>query len=94
MKAVIYERPGGPEVISVKDISKPELRPGTVVIKVEASSFNHVDIWGRIGLKGAQLPYPRVPGSDVAGRIEESTCERFKKGDRVIVYPLTFCGEL
>ena len=92
MRAAVYERPGGPEVISIKEVPKPELLPGTAIIRVEASSLNHVDIWGRIGLKGIELPYPSIPGSDVAGVVDESTCDKFRKGDRVVVYPLTFCG--
>ena len=52
MKAIVFERNGGPEVLQYKDIPEPEPGPNEVVIKVKASACNFNDIWARRGLPG------------------------------------------
>jgi NADPH:quinone reductase-like Zn-dependent oxidoreductase len=87
MKAVRIRSFGGPEVLELADIEKPEPKDGEVLIKVRAASVNPVDYKTRSGaypvVKQSQLP--RVLGRDVAGEIE--LCGRavrnFREGDTV-----------
>ena len=40
MKAVTYSRYGGPEVLEVCDVERPEPGDGEVLVRVHASSIN------------------------------------------------------
>tara|TARA_R110001606_G_scaffold399222_2_gene582365 strand:+ start:13796 stop:14782 length:987 start_codon:yes stop_codon:yes gene_type:complete len=72
MKAMIIKQFGGPEKFEMADIPKPEIKPGHVLVRVEASSVNTVDIM--IREFGDDLPIapplPAVLGMDFAGIIE------------------------
>ena len=95
MKAIrIYEH-GGPENLIYEDIAEPDISPGEVLVNVKATALNHLDIWVRTGLSGANYNLPRIPGSDVAGVVSEigSEVKEVKQGDEVILYPAYFCGK-
>lgn len=82
MKAVQVERAGGELKLVEKEI--PEPRSGEVRVKVEACGICHSDV----GVKEGQYPgiqYPRVPGHEVAGRIDAvgSDVTHWKVGQRV-----------
>ena len=92
MKAVIYTRYGGPEVLQIKEVEKPSPRDNEVLIKVYAVSINDWD-WGliqgepfitRIFFSGLK-PRKQILGSDVAGKIESvgNNVQLFKPGDEV-----------
>ena len=66
MKAVVFERNGGFEVLQYKDIPEPKPGPNEVVIKVKASACNFNDIWARRGLPGMKILLPHISGSDAA----------------------------
>lgn len=62
MLAVTMSGPGGPEVLSVKEVPDPIAGPGEVVIAVAAAGVNRADLMQRQGY------YPPPPGaSDVIG---------------------------
>jgi NADPH:quinone reductase-like Zn-dependent oxidoreductase len=69
MKAVIFERHGGPEVLQYTDFPTPEPGPGQVQVQLQASAMNRLDIWVRNGWPGIRLEYPHIPGADGAGVI-------------------------
>jgi NADPH:quinone reductase-like Zn-dependent oxidoreductase len=92
LKAVIYTRYGGPEVLQIKEVEKPSPRDHEVLIKVYAVSINDWD-WGliqgepfitRIFFSGLR-PKKQILGSDVAGKIESvgKNVQLFKPGDEV-----------
>ena len=56
-----------------------------ILIKVKFSSLNYKDALSASGNKGVTRNYPHTPGIDAAGIIEETTGEKFKSGDEVIV---------
>ncbi|MBV7507823.1 quinone oxidoreductase [Bacillus sp. sid0103] len=88
MKAIIATQFGGPEVLKYTDIEIPSIKPSQVLIKVEKTSVNFVDIKTRYGKKGGgKVPF--VPGLDAAGVIESvgSEVQRFKVGQRVVAFP-------
>lgn len=69
MKAAAYTRTGGPEVLEYVDVPDPELRPGGVLIEIEAVSIQGGDLLHRAG--GVMVTTPHVVGYQAAGRIRE-----------------------
>jgi NADPH2:quinone reductase len=84
MRAQILKAFGGPENFEIADIPKPEIRPGTVLVRLMATSVNPIDIKIRTGLPiGPDLP--AVLGADVAGIVEQvgAGVLDFRPGDEV-----------
>src|SRR5947208_13934765 len=69
MKAIVFHRHGGPEVLKYADAPEPALRANDVLVRVKACALNHLDLWVRRGLPNVPIPLPHIPGSDVAGEI-------------------------
>lgn len=86
MKAQVIETFGEPTVFQTIDMPKPEAIAGHVVIKVEATSVNPVDIKIREGAVPDISPdFPAVLHGDVAGVVVEvgEGVKKFKVGDEV-----------
>ncbi len=98
MKAVICERYGGPEVLKLVDVPKPEPKANEVLIKIHATTVNSGDarvralrvplglgIVVRLSMGVFRLKQP-ILGFDLAGEVEAvgSAVTRFKPGDRVV----------
>jgi NADPH2:quinone reductase len=83
MKAIQMKKTGGPEVLEVRELPVPEPGPGQVLVKIEASGINFIDVYLREGRYPAKLPY--VPGQEAAGVVAAVGPEvsGFKVGDRV-----------
>ena len=77
----------------VKDLNIDFLKEGEVLVKIDYSDLNFKD--AMILKNGGMLvkEYPRIPGIDFSGSVQESNTPEFKEGDKVI---LTGCrvGEL
>jgi NADPH2:quinone reductase len=69
MKAIQIHQTGGPEVLKLADLPIPEPGPGQVLIRVEATGVNFIEIYFRKGVYKASLPL--IPGSEAAGTVEE-----------------------
>jgi NADPH:quinone reductase-like Zn-dependent oxidoreductase len=91
LKAIIYTKYGGPEVLQLKEIEKPFPKDDEVLVKVHAVSINDWD-WGLLQgdfinrlLNGFLKPKKKILGSDIAGRIEAvgKNVTQFKTGDEV-----------
>lgn len=86
MKSQIIQSFGKPSVFQYKEISKPELKPGHVLIQVKATSVNPIDTKVRAGAVPAVAPeFPAVLHGDVAGLVSavgEGVTE-FNIGDEV-----------
>jgi D-arabinose 1-dehydrogenase-like Zn-dependent alcohol dehydrogenase len=82
MKAAQISKPGGDFEIVEREI--PEPSPGTVRIKILACGVCHSDVFVKEGL-WPEIQYPRVPGHEVAGVIDEvgANVTGWKKGQRV-----------
>ena len=82
MKAAVIEKAGGDFII--KDVDKPSPSENEILIKVEACGICHSDNFVKEGgFPG--LEYPRIPGHEVVGIVEEvgSNVSNWKKGQRV-----------
>jgi NADPH:quinone reductase-like Zn-dependent oxidoreductase len=87
MKAIVQERYGSPNVLQCKDIDKPVVSDGEVLVRVHAAGVNIGD-WHL--LKG--VPYVmrivvglRKPKHEIAGRVEAvgADVKQFRPGDEV-----------
>ena len=86
MKAQIIQSFGDPSVFQFKELPKPELIPGHVLIQVKATSVNPIDTKVRAGAVPAVAPeFPAVLHGDVAGFVSEvgEGVKEFKVGDEV-----------
>ena len=94
MKAIYFERHGGPEVLTLGDRPEPPTPPGTVKIEVRAVSLNHIDLFLRRGLPGITIPLPHIPGCDAAGVVCEvgEGVTGVAVGERVLMNPSISCG--
>src|SRR5262245_60540042 len=87
MKAVVIDRFGGPEVLEIQDVPKPQAGPEEVLVHVRSSALNRADLLQRQGRYAAPPGAAQnIPGLEVAGEVEESgtNAQRWHKGDRVM----------
>jgi NADPH:quinone reductase-like Zn-dependent oxidoreductase len=94
MKAILFHRHGGPEVLEYSDFPTPEPGEGEVLVKLEAAALNRVDLWTRNGWPGIKLEYPHIPGADGAGIVASlgACVSSWKIGDRVVINSNLGCG--
>jgi len=100
MKAVVYERYGPPDVLQLKEVSKPTPADNEVLIRTHATTVSSGD-WrvrsldvprgfgfiSRLFL-GVRKPRQPILGTELAGRIEfiGKGVTRFKAGDEVFAF--------
>jgi len=83
MRAIRVHQPGGPEQLRIDEVPTPKPGEEDVLVKIEASGVNFIDVYHRIGLY--KMPLPFTPGMEGAG-VVESVGERvieWHPGDRV-----------
>lgn len=90
MKAVYIEKHGDFEVLKYGTVDDPKLAPNQVIVKIKATSINHLDIWIRKGLPRFKVPLPLILGSDGSGEIVESNNSNYNLGDKIVIQPGTF----
>ena len=63
MKAIVIRGPGGPEVLELREMTRPDPGPGEVRVRVASAGLNRADLSQRLGR------YPAPPGSpaDILG---------------------------
>ena len=72
MKAMVVTRRGGPEVLALQDVPKPEPKAGEMLVKVTAVGLNFADTVQTHGLYPGGPKAPYVAGLECAGTIEGS----------------------
>jgi NADPH:quinone reductase len=84
MKAIQIQSTGGPEVLELADLPIPEPGAGQVLIRVEATGVNFIEIYFRKGVYKTAMPL--IPGSEAAGTVEElgPGVSGFAAGDPVV----------
>jgi NADPH:quinone reductase len=70
MKAIVFGQTGGPEVLALSDVPKPDVRPGMVLITVHAIGVNFADTRFRQGTYVVKPKLPDTPGMEAAGVVE------------------------
>ncbi|MGG2465024.1 NADP-dependent oxidoreductase [Streptomyces sp. RGM 3693] len=93
MRAIVYYRFGGPEVLSLGDIEKPVPAAGEVRVKVVSVGVNPLDYKRRYGLVEQHYPttFPAVPGLEIAGVVDAvgDGVTAFAVGDEVFGWSRT-----
>jgi NADPH:quinone reductase-like Zn-dependent oxidoreductase len=94
MKAVVFERSGGPDVLELRDVPDPTAKPDEALLRVRACGINHLDLWVRSGLRGLDIEMPHILGNDIVGEVEAvgGMVRNVKPGDQVLVLPTLSCG--
>jgi NADPH:quinone reductase-like Zn-dependent oxidoreductase len=94
VKAVVFDRFGGPEVLEAREVPDPAMRPDEALIEVRACGVNHLDLWVRQGLRGLDIEMPHILGNDIVGVVIAAggAVRHLKPGDRVLVIPTLSCG--
>jgi len=83
MKAIQVDRPGGPEVLELVEVSDAQPREGEALVEIEAAGVNFIDIYHRTG--AYPLSYPLIPGQEGAGTVVKlgAGVTEVAPGDRV-----------
>jgi NADPH:quinone reductase len=72
MQAVVITRPGGPEVLELRDVERPEPGAGEVLVRVRATALNRADLMQREGRYPPPPGAPAdIPGLEFAGEVTE-----------------------
>jgi L-iditol 2-dehydrogenase len=90
MKAAVLE---AIEQLEVKEVSDPQLEPGSIIVRVKVCSICSTDLrtyhHGHAGMK-----LPQILGHEIAGEISAVAegASGFRVGDRVAITPRVACG--
>ncbi len=71
MRAIVFERNGGPEVLELREVPAPDPGEGEVLVDVEAIGVNYRDVYERNGGGYGSEP-PAIIGVEGAGKIRDS----------------------
>ncbi|MFI7133321.1 NADP-dependent oxidoreductase [Nonomuraea sp. NPDC050153] len=74
MRAAAFAEPGGPEVLKVMELPAPQAGPGEVRVRVHAAGVQPFDAAVRAGWMPAYIaeaPFPRIPGNEFAGVVDQ-----------------------
>ncbi len=103
MKAVIQHRYGTEEVLELSDVDMPRLGDAEVLVAVRAAALHPGDWFNTTGVPyvlrvlggGLRAPRKRIPGFDLAGRIEAvgSDVTGFQPGEEVFGSGNGTCAE-
>ncbi|MGE0384120.1 MAG: NADP-dependent oxidoreductase [Gammaproteobacteria bacterium] len=98
MRAIVFDRYGGLEVLHPAEVPDPVAGPGQVLVRIAAAAVNPADYKWRSGMFAEMipLPMPHIVGYDVAGTVLAvgSGVTGFAAGDRVaaMLNPITKGG--
>ena len=86
MRAVVITRPGGPEVLEVRDVPDPQIGPDEILVRIHAAGLNRADLLQRHGKYPAPAGVPAdIPGLEFAGEVAKvgERVRQWKPGQRV-----------
>ncbi|HEU5451918.1 MAG TPA: NADPH:quinone oxidoreductase family protein [Terriglobales bacterium] len=97
MRAVFVTRLGGPEVLQIHEAPEPQVRPGKVLVEIEAAGVNFADAMMARGTYPGTPQPPFIAGREFCGTIVDSInssggrststgASGFSPGDRVMGY--------
>jgi len=89
MRAIYIVKHGDADkAFEIREVAKPVLKTGQVLIKVEGFGLNFADIHARQGIYRDAPPLPSLIGYDVCGHVEQigSDVTELKEGDRVAAF--------
>lgn len=95
MKAIVFRRVGGPDVLAFEDVPEPAPKHGELRIDVRAVGVNYADVHFRKGEYFLRPSFPDTPGLEAAGVVDAvgEGATTFRIGDRVMVTGLRAYAE-
>ena len=81
MRAAVIAKWGGPEVLELREVARPQPGPDEVLIRVRAFGLNHAESYFRQGLWG---DVPRITGIECAGEVATDPAEQLPPGQPVL----------
>jgi acryloyl-coenzyme A reductase len=93
MKAVIVRDFGGPEVLELAEVDRPEPDTDDVLVRIHAAGICYHDVLSRGGKIPGGRP-GRILGHEIAGEIVAAGADvpAARVGERVVLYQRLFCG--
>jgi NADPH:quinone reductase-like Zn-dependent oxidoreductase len=61
MRAIVIAKPGGPEVLELREVPSPEPQRGEVRVRIRATAVNRADLLQRLGVYPATSPASSWP---------------------------------
>jgi len=105
MKAVRLHGHGGTDLLRFEEVPLPRSGDRDVLVRVCFCGLNHSDLnlrrgifyglaagSGPVGWRQAPVPFPLIPGSDIAGLVAGAGVSGLQEGDPVVLYPYVGCG--
>ncbi|MUP45611.1 quinone oxidoreductase [Gramella sp. BOM4] len=92
MNALTFSEFGGPEVMVLRQVDRPEIAEKEVLLQTKAIGLNYADIYRRKGNYHLKGEPPYIAGYEAAGVIIESNSQEFKVGDRIAVADVAFAN--
>jgi NADPH:quinone reductase-like Zn-dependent oxidoreductase len=95
MKATLFHKHGGPEVLEYTDFPTPEPKAGEALVRLRAAALNRMDVMVRNGWQGLKLDMPHINGADGAGEVAAlgEGVANLKIGERVVINANLGCGQ-
>ena len=95
MKAAVFHQCGDASQIKIEEVPEPQIGAGQALIRVQASAFNHLELWALHGPADESYHFPMWTGSDIAGVITQLAPDvtGWSIGDEVAVNPSLSCGK-
>ena len=87
MKAMILS---APHELRVGEIERPQLGPGQVLVRVTNSGICGTDL--KIYEGAIAVRHPLIMGHEMIGEVAEGEDDSLRKGERVAVDPVIYCG--
>ncbi|MDC8802370.1 oxidoreductase [Halomonas pacifica] len=84
-QAIVIEASDGAQRVGLQSVAESQLPEGDVSVRVEYSTLNYKDALAITGKGPVVRQFPMVPGIDLAGIVEASSCDEFTPGDRVLL---------
>ncbi|WP_156753419.1 NADP-dependent oxidoreductase [Actinokineospora pegani] len=95
MRAVVFDAPGGPEVLRVAELPDPHPGEGELRVRVRAAGVQPYDYAVRRGWvpRGVALDFPVVLGNEFAGVVDEvgAGVTGVAEGDEVVGFAVLAC---
>jgi len=93
MRAVQFDTYGGPEVLTVREVTDPVPGPREVLVDLKAIGINHVDLDVRDGTSRFDITLPHTPGLEGAGVVAQvgPDVAGVQVGDRVALSYVRTC---
>jgi NADPH:quinone reductase-like Zn-dependent oxidoreductase len=95
MRAVVITAIGGPDVLRLEQVARPDPGAGEALVAVRTVAANRQDVFTMTGTANVrELQLPHVPGIDPSGVVVAlgPGADGLRLGDRVLTKPAIACG--